>query len=312
MSEEKKMKRRFYEGKREGEGAHKNDIADIVLKQDGELTIYPVIYELKYGLVRKVFKERFIFIKTWGCNWDCIRCPTKITPIKDVMPIRASIDQITELLLNFEGDAASTAIAISGGEPLIQKEELLKLIESIKTKTSYTVMILTNGSLIDEDFVDKANDLGLDVIMISFYGLDNELHRWYTGYSNKDTINALKLVTERFEGKAVVSVVLFNYMDMVTFENMCKFLHKINPNFVIQILCSHGEEEEFFKKYDEAEEMALRYFRRMDRSYYFSKQIKMIRYQIEEDESSRMNLVKEREWKMEKDVGGGRYWLKTS
>ncbi len=307
------MKRRFYNGKGEGRGAHRNEIADVVLKHDGQLIIYPVIYELKYGLVRKVFKERFIFIKTWGCNWDCIRCPTKISPIKDVKPIRASVEQITELLLNLGGYPASTAIAISGGEPLIQKEEVLKLIESIKTKTTYTVMILTNGSLINEDFIEKANDMGLDVIMIAFYGLDEELHRWYTGYSNKDTINALKLVTERFKGLiTVVSIVLFNYIDIVTFENMCKFLHEINPNFVIQILCSHGEEEEFFKKYHEAEEIALRYFTRMDRSYYFSKQIKMIRYQIEDDENGCINLVKEKEWKMEKEVGGGRYWLKTS
>lgn len=307
------MKGRFYDSKREGEGAHKNDIADGVLKQDGELIIYPVIYELKYGLVREVFKERFIFIKTWGCSWDCIRCPTKITPIKAAKPMRASIDQLTDLVLNFDGDPASTAIAISGGEPLIQKEEVLKLIESIKTKTNYTVMILTNGSLIDDEFIDKANELGMDVIMISFYGLDEELHRWYTGYSNKDTLNALKLVTERFKGLiTVVSIVLFNYMDMETFENTCKFLHEINPNFVIQILCSHGEEEDFFKKYHKAREIAMHYFSRVDQSYYFSTQIKMIRYQIEEDERGRMNSVKEREWKMEKEVGGGRYWLKTS
>lgn len=310
------------------------DIGDIAFKKDEELIMYPAIYEFKYDCDEydsefkyesqnktKLPLERFICIKTWGCNWNCRRCSVKETPaLKDAMPMRISINQITDILLNFGGDTASTTLVISGGEPLIQKEEALKLIESLKTNTNYTVMICTNGSLIEEDFINRANYLGLNGIIISFYGLNDKWHRWYTGHSNKVTINALKLVTERFKGLTIVSVVPFNFMDTITFENMCKFLSEINPNFVIQILCPLHEAEGFKKRRLELEEIALRYFNRMDRAGYFSKQVEMIRYQIEEGErnhelsadllllnektSRDMNLVKTKGWKLGKEARG--------
>ena len=135
--------------------------------------------------------------------------------------------------------------------------------------------------------------------MQSFYGLNDKWHRWYTGYSNKNTINALKLVTERFEGLKVVSVVPFSFMDTITFEKMCKFLSEINPNFVIQILCPLHEAEVFKKRRLKLEKIALRYFNRMDRGY-ISKQVEMIRYQIVEGGS----LVKTKEWKMRREEIG--------
>ena len=288
-------------------------VADVFLKEEGELVMYPAIYDFKLEPVSKVFKEHFIFVKLWGCNWNCRWCPVKSTIFKDTVPIAVSIDQITDLLLNFNADTASTALVIagSGGEPLLQKEEVLKLIESLKIKANYPIFLMTNGSVIGENFINKANGLGLDGIMIFFHSLDDKWHRWYTGgYSNKDTINALKLVTERFKGKVVVSINLFPEIDMVTFENMCKFLHEINPNFVIKIICPTGypdkqkRKECHEKRRYKAEEIAMHYFRRIDRSIYFSKQTKDTRYLIEENERGRMDVTKSREWIKKGGRGG--------
>lgn len=223
-----------------------------------------------------------------------------------------SIDQITNLFVKFNADTASTALVIagSGGEPLLQKKEVLKLIELLKIKTNYPVFLMTNGSLIEEIFINKANDLGLDGIMIYFHGLDDEWHRWYTGHSNKGTINALKLVTEKFKGQVVVTIVLYPEIDIVTFENTCKFLHGINPDFVIKIICptgypnKHKYKECHEKRRYEAEGIAMRYFRRIDRSIYFSKQTKNTGYLIEENERGRMDVIKSREWIKEGGRGG--------
>ena len=280
------------------------DITDI-FKEDGELVIHPLICEFKFEFANK-HKPRFkrmIGIEPWGCNWNCRWCRTKFYPRTGMIPIRISIDQIMDLLLKLDGDR-ETMLAIGGeGEPLLQKEEMLKLIDSLKTNTNYTVVLLTNGSLIKENFIDEANDLSLDGIMIYFPYLDDERHRWYTGHSNENTIKTLELVTKKFKGLAVVSMILFSDMDMTTFENTCSFLHDINPNFIIRIACPHSpyhENKECVKKgrRHKAEEIALRYFRHMDRTADFSKQFKNIRYQIEEDESGRLNLVKiqERTW----------------
>lgn len=281
------------------------DITDI-LKEDGELVIYPLIYEYKLEPVRKVFKERFIFIKLWGCIWNCRWCPVKSTIFKNTVPITISIDQMVDLSLNLaNADTASTAIVIRGGEPLLQKEEVLKLIESLKTKADYPIFLKTTGSLIEESFIDKANDLGLNGIMMCFYSLDDRWHRWYTGHSNKDTINALKLVTERFKGKVVVNTVLFPE-DMVTFEKMCKFLHEINPNFIIKIAYPPHKYKKYYqeKKRYKAEEIALRYFKQVERSIYFSKQTKHTRYLAEGNERGHMDIIKSGEWIREGGRGG--------
>jgi pyruvate-formate lyase-activating enzyme len=207
------------------------------------------------------------------------------------MSISISTDQIMDLLQKLGGDK-ETMLTITGEEPLLQKEGILKSIKSVKSKTNYIVMLETNGSLIEEDFIVKANDMSLDGVVLPFYDLEEERHRRYTGWSNRNTINALKMLTEKFKGQIVVYIVLFSHIDMLAFENMCKFLFEINPNFVIQILCSHQKDEEFFKKYNEAKEIASNYFKRIDLSHYFSKEIKMIRYQIVEDEKGQMNLEK--------------------
>ena len=281
------------------------DIADIFLNEDGELIMYPVIDEFKFEFAetyiwRPPFK-RMIYIKPWGCNWNCRSCPTNFLSQRDMMSISISTDRIMDLLLSLS-DGIETMLAITGGEPLLQKEEILKLIKSVKSKTNHIVMLETNGSLIEADFIDKANDMNLDGVVLPFYSLDDEGHRWYTGHSNKDTIKALKLLTGKFKGQIVVYIVLFSHIDMAAFENMCKFLFEINPNFVIQILCSHQKDQEFLKKYNKAKEIASNYFKRIDLSHYFSKEIKMIRYQIVEDETGQMNLEKKIEWEMVKEA----------
>ena len=77
---------------------------------------------------------------------------------------------------------------------------------------------------------------------------------------------------------------------------MCKFLHEINPNFVIRINSPSPKWEERDKKRPrEADEIALRYFSKVDRNFYFSKQVKYTIYLIEEDERGRLDIIKSHE-----------------
>jgi len=259
--------------------------------------IYPVIPEYKFDLVRKLLFKRLICIEVWGCNWNCRWCCLKFS--KDLLPITMPIDQITELLLGL-GNNKDTMLMIGGGEPLLQKNEVLKLIGSLKRETNYIVMLTTNGSLLDENFIDRANDVGLDRIMINFFHLDDNWHKKFTdGYSNQNTINALKLVSKRFEGEVMVALSLFSSLNIASFENICRFLRGINPNFLIKVLCPFQNKYEFQKcikrgRY-EFEEIALRYFH-IDQTLRFSKRIKSKRSLLREEGSDRINLIKIREW----------------
>jgi MoaA/NifB/PqqE/SkfB family radical SAM enzyme len=227
------------------------------------------------------------------------------SPYKDMRPMIASIDKITGLLSDLEADKSSTLIAISGGEPLLQKEAVLELIRSLKAN-NYVSMLFTNGSLIEDDFVSKVNEFGLNHINISFYALDDKWHRWYTGHSNKDTINALKLVTEKFEGFTTVTIILFNYMDMASLEDTCKFLYNLNQNFIVKIACpihSAAEYENCVKERRlKAEEIALQYFDKIIRNDYYSERKILRRCQIVEDKSGHMKLSKSWEYESTKEA----------
>lgn len=132
------------------------------------------------------------------------------------------------------------------------------------------------------------------------------MHRHYTGYSNKDMINALKLVTESFEGLTTISIVLFNYINMMSLEKICEFLHKINPDFIIRIACpihnAYEHEKCNKERRHKAEDIASRYFSRIVRHEYFSKRIIMGRYQIEKAESGYLKLVKSWEHERTKEA----------
>lgn len=280
------------------------DITDVFLKEDGELVMYPVISEYKFELVRKLPFERFICINCWGCNWNCRWCPTKFSIYKDMTPIMISIDSLMRLFINLNTKDKKTLFVISGGEPLLQKKEVLKLIDSLKTETNYTVMLATNGSLIEEDFIERANDLGLDGINLSFRHTDKDWHKYYTGgHSIQSTVDALELVTKKFLGMPVVS--LSAWLDTATLENICKFLHEINQNFLIKIFHPRyppHREEEWKSRYNNTKKIAWRFSLRVEQTSEFSTQIKMIRYQIEEDESGNMELIKGREWIRRKEA----------
>jgi|GEM_PF-2450763 len=287
-------------------------ITDIALKEEGELLMYPVIYDFKYELVRKLPFKRFISIELFGCILNCMQDPMKFVTFKNMVPIRKSIDQITYLLLNLGDDAPSTMVVIGGGEPLLQKEEVLKLTESIKTNTDYAVMLATNGPHLDENFIDEANELNLDGIMIYYPYLVDGGYKWYAGYDNEDMITALKLVSKNFEGLQLVS--LSPWLDTVTFENVCKFLCKINPNFLIKIFFhprypSHTEEE-WKSRYNTAKRIAWRSSLRVEQTRDFSIQSKSITYLMEEDENDNVKLIKRKEWI--KNKGSDESWLKTT
>lgn len=202
---------------------------------------------------------------------------------------------------------------ISGGEPLLQKEEVLTLIEAVEKKTNYSIGLATNGSLIDANFVEEANTLGLDTINISFRSLDDEWHKEYTGHSNQSIIDALKLVGDKFEGLTAVSLIPFSCVDAAAFSEICEFLHGINPDFAIKIYCPFypdNEREECEKIRFSLDEIALQYFKLVDRSVYYSTHFKQIKYQIEEDERGYLALTKTDEWERSKEAMTS--WSKTS
>lgn len=83
-----------------------------------------------------------IFIRLADCNLDCFYCDTKYA--KDTV---ASYNMdLTQILLKLDRTSNIKNVTITGGEPLIQKEELFDLIKLLDAN-NYNVSIETNGSI---------------------------------------------------------------------------------------------------------------------------------------------------------------------
>lgn len=282
------------------------DIADLVLKEDGELIMYPHLHRF----INKIFQV--VNIKLWGCNWNCQCCINKYPPFKDLEPMGVTVDEIIDLTNSVCLDSPiPTLFAVSGGEPLLQREEVFGLIKSLKERTDYIVELSTNGSLVDEAFIDRANDLGLDRINTSFRSLDDNWHKRYTGgHSIQTAIDALKLVTEKFNGLSVVSTTLFPEIKDTTFETMCMFLKGINPDFLMRISCPYNDKHDcddcfYMGRINKIGEIAAHYFHRvMPDPYDFDKFLadEMSQYKLGRVERGQINLVKIWEWKKGKGV----------
>lgn len=207
-------------------------LTDTVERRSGELVVYPFLYRF----VNKSFQ--IINIKLWGCNWNCRWCTNKFAPLRNATPTILTINEITALVESAHLKMhLPTLLLVSGGEPLHQRIGALELIEWMKRNTDFVVGLETNGSLLDDEFIERANRLKLDRIDIAFRHIDDGWHRWYTGgHSNRRVVNALRLATETFDGLIGVPIILFPEITERIFEKICKLLYQINSDFIIKMM----------------------------------------------------------------------------
>ncbi len=99
-----------------------------------------------------------VFLRLAGCNLDCIWCDTKYArKPRFVWSIDKVTSVISKLLTN------TNLIVITGGEPLLQANELRKLLARIREiKPGVIVQLETNATL----SIDPVKDL-IDVVVAS-------------------------------------------------------------------------------------------------------------------------------------------------
>jgi len=87
-----------------------------------------------------------LFIRLTGCNLRCTWCDTKYA-YDDGKEIRC--EEIIRLINSSKTDI----VEFTGGEPLLQKEELIKVIDGIDS--SKTILLETNGSVSLKDIPER-------------------------------------------------------------------------------------------------------------------------------------------------------------
>lgn len=95
-----------------------------------------------------------IFVRLSGCNLRCKWCDTKYALENGK---EMSIDEIIQEI----GKYSCKNISLTGGEPLLQKEELFKLVKKLKN-VNYWIQVNTNGTIFDEDVFRHVDLISMD------------------------------------------------------------------------------------------------------------------------------------------------------
>jgi pyruvate formate lyase activating enzyme len=117
-----------------------------------------------------------------GCNFRCLYCHNP-----DTQTINGGKEISTEEIVKKAVDQKpyfgnNGGVTISGGEPLLQSNELFQLFQQLKKHKIHTA-IDTNGSLLNND-VKKLLDI-TDLVLLDVKHIDGNWHKKLTGASNK-------------------------------------------------------------------------------------------------------------------------------
>lgn len=87
-----------------------------------------------------------MFIRLAGCNLRCSYCDTNYA-LKESDGEDKTIEEIVEWARGIYEETGCNLIEVTGGEPLLQAEELIELCEELNNEINAQILIETNGSV---------------------------------------------------------------------------------------------------------------------------------------------------------------------
>ena len=113
---------------------------------------------------------------TYRCNSKCEQCSCRrdysrqqeISRRLTTVEFKNAIDQAVKM--------GAFQFSINGGEPMLEEELVFDLVKYIKKHHKRFVMICTNGTLLNEQKINKLRECGLDAIEMGFDSAFEEEH----------------------------------------------------------------------------------------------------------------------------------------
>jgi MoaA/NifB/PqqE/SkfB family radical SAM enzyme len=177
--------------------------------------------------------EYLSLIVTFKCNFKCKACSiwekTDFNELSD--------EQWLKIASNFKKVFdKETFVEINGGEPLLRKSLVLKLIRELK-KYFQTVALNSNGLIINEEIVRELEDVNLDIMKISFYSLNEDTHNLLRCHPQayEKALNAIRLLSKsKIRLKIGVLITAKNINDL---PELISYLSKFdNTDIILQPL----------------------------------------------------------------------------
>lgn len=147
-----------------------------------------------------------LFIRLSRCNLSCPGCDTPYTwDWTKFDPRLESIRMSTDELYDWAAAQAASLIVITGGEPLLQQDRLLPLVQSL-ARDGRRIEIETNGTIVPtSDLIEGITQFNVSPKTAGFAGADTDESR---------RINPLALHTFTSSGKAIFKFVISRREDL--------------------------------------------------------------------------------------------------
>ena len=131
-----------------------------------------------------------LFVRLSRCNLRCTYCDSKFTFKKGK---NKDVEEIVKII----EESGLTHVSITGGEPLLQREALLILLEKIPD--NYHITLETNGTRYDEEIFEKVNLISMDI-----KGPSANTHQYFLEQYDR-AIKTVKNFSNKIQFKFVIS-----------------------------------------------------------------------------------------------------------
>ncbi len=178
-----------------------------------------------------------LVIFTQGCNMRCLYCHNIDTRLTGGGQEISSEEIISKLEQQKEYFQNGGGLTISGGEPLLQAEELLPILRAVKKK-GFNISLDTNGSVFNET-VRNLYDL-CDLVLFDIKHIGGDKHRALTGLDNQITLDSIRYREESGRPFWLRYVLVPGYSDEASdLENLGKYFKDYKNIERLEILPYH-------------------------------------------------------------------------
>jgi pyruvate formate lyase activating enzyme len=176
---------------------------------------------------------------------DCVdACPTgALQLVGREVTVDEVMDEVRKSVIYF--DSSDGGLTVSGGEPLLQPDFLVALLERAKDERITTTLDTTGYA--DPDVLDRVAPL-VDQFLYDLKIVDDRTHRAYTGVSNERILANLRRLVENGRGEDVVirTPVVGGVNDGPDHvEQMADFLSSLGDVRRIELLPYHDVNEKY-------------------------------------------------------------------
>ncbi|RJX15236.1 radical SAM protein [Candidatus Bathyarchaeota archaeon] len=186
--------------------------------------------------------------KAWinlaGCNFDCKGCfALAKDDVGRPFTVEAFLNLFVKSCMQIYGEMVYDVV-ITGGEPTLNPTYLLNLIKGLQKLSIKNIAISTNGYMLNEKLVKLLKTLQVNLVKLDIKMYDEKLHRWYTGKSNKNVLEAAKLLHKYNINFYVRTILMPGIVDHDEVERIAYFLSSIDrriPYRIYEFAPSHAK-----------------------------------------------------------------------